>query len=180
MLISGAITDIVSDTANCRRLTMSLNIYFDKNEVPNCMKIIMENDNFFIGHTLLRQDRKTEEILADIDHAKYCSKESFYPENSETPLTTDCLSTGCKTLLNIKEFPDLCFSTGECGNNALEEMLHLDHGCVLCDHLAVVLWLDRFINDDSCNAVIKGKKFCSIKKLLNFVEEANYGSKILW
>lgn len=49
-------------------------------------------------------------------------------------LDVDCLSTGCKTVLNVFYFPNKVFCLKECGDNALEVIYNLKEGSVYSDY----------------------------------------------
>ena len=49
----------------------------------------------------------------------------------------DCLSTGCKTVLNILYYPDKVFCIKECGDNALEILYNLDEGSAYSDYAMI-------------------------------------------
>ena len=52
-------------------------------------------------------------------------------------LDIDCLSTGCKTVLNVLYFPDTVFCLKECGENALEILYSLEQGNVYSDYAII-------------------------------------------
>lgn len=52
-------------------------------------------------------------------------------------MDVDCLSTGCKTVLNVLYFPDKIFCMKECGENALEVLYALDQGAVYSDYAMI-------------------------------------------
>lgn len=104
---------------------MSLHIYLDKKDIPTGLSLIRENDVFFNGMTYLQNDEVTCKILHDIDDAVYHSKDTIIgKKRSLGALNKSYLSTGVKTILNIKEHPEKCFSLLESGNNVLK-LLHL-------------------------------------------------------
>ena len=49
----------------------------------------------------------------------------------------DCLSTGCKTILNVLYFPNKVFCMKECGDNALEVLYGLENGAVYSDYAVI-------------------------------------------
>lgn len=93
-------------------------------------KIILGNDDWFDTEYLIgnyRMDSRIMELMLRIDEAVPVGRGRM-----DTALgagvSMECLSTGCKTAINTYVFPDLCFSTCECGNNALVEILRLPGG----------------------------------------------------
>lgn len=116
---------------NWKGVLMPLHVYLRREDVPVGMNIIEENDAFFDGMTLLQKDAVTESVLRDIDGAEYNSQDTFIGrEQWLGALNKSYLSTGAKTILNIKEYPERCFSVIECGNNALKELSLLHDGHV--------------------------------------------------
>ncbi len=53
----------------------------------------------------------------------------------------DCLSSGCKTVLNVLYYPDRVFCLKECGNNALEVLYGLD-GYVYSEYALIPFDMD--------------------------------------
>lgn len=113
---------------------MSLHVYLDKKDIPAGLSLIRENDVFFNGMTCLQNDDVTCRILHDIDDAVYNSKDTIIgKKRSLGALNKSYLSTGAKTILNVKEHPERCFSLLECGNNALKLLHLLTEGHVFLD-----------------------------------------------
>lgn len=145
---------------------MSLHVYDWVDEQENLipMKVIEENDNFFDIHTIIPDTDTARFFLEYIDKAKYCDEEFFIDRNG-AKLSKDCLSSGCKTALNIISNPGYCFSTVECGHNATYAVLKAGIGNVY--------WWESFfdIPDDSCDIIYKGKHFTKITKFVKYLEE---------
>ena len=131
---------------------MSLNIYLREEDIPEGIDLIKRNDDFF-SFTLLNDSEFEKTVLREIDQAKYATESTFIGRSEWMgELRKDNLSTGCKTLLNIEKNPDYCFSSVECGYNALPLLRLLKHGNVLL--------AGRFIlydgDDLECDIVYKG------------------------
>lgn len=146
---------------------MSLNIYLHKEDIPKNITLYDNNDLFFDGSTLLRDSAWCERILKEIDKASYNSSETFIGRDKELgAIYREHLSTGGKTLLNILEHPDCCFSLIECGANAKELALQLPTGNLL--------WIpdQLFIEDDvACDAICNGVHFDVVGNLIDFMSE---------
>ena len=61
---------------------------------------------------------KTRGKLIVIDNAKLVSKYKIVSKFNSVILDIDCLSTGCKTVLNVLYNPEKVFCLKECGINA--------------------------------------------------------------
>lgn len=55
---------------------MSLTIYTKRSNVPSTLKVVNHNDKFF-SSIELRDDAISKNILAEIDYARYNSKDTF-------------------------------------------------------------------------------------------------------
>jgi len=111
-----------------------LTIYKQKTDIPKDMRYIELNDLFFNQNTVLRLDDKAKELIEQIDGAKMLSKFKIESKFNETVLDIDCLSTGCKTVLNVLYFPDTVFCMKECGENAVARLYQLEQGHVYSDY----------------------------------------------
>lgn len=126
---------------------MSLKIYRSINDIPKGIKIIFNNDSYFSGCTNLSDDDLTKSIIFKIDKAMYRSEYTFLGRDKELGgLNKDMLSTGCKTLLNVIQHPNICFDITECGYNALQLLPLIKNG--------MVLWSFPFVpyaGDEECD-----------------------------
>ncbi len=134
---------------------MSLHVYDSLDKID----VIEDNDVYFDNNTMLVDCAIVRSLLQSIDKASYYNKDYFLDRNG-AKLPRECLSSGCKTALNIALNPGKCFSSIECGRNATLAILYIQEGNVL-------LW-DRVLRakDDLCNVEYKGKHFGSINCLL--------------
>lgn len=88
---------------------------------------VMINDYFFNRYTFEKvQKDATLFKVAESLMTKW-SKETGY-------LGLHCLSTGCKTVLNVLAFSDRIFSIVECGENALSEVFKIKTGKIQCSY----------------------------------------------
>lgn len=114
-----------------------ITIYKNKNDIPHHMEYIELNDVFFNQNTAAKLDERTKEIVEKIDEAKLLSKYKIESKFNGVTLDVDCLSTGCKTVLNVLYFPDKVFCLKECGDNALEILYGLESGAVYSDYALI-------------------------------------------
>lgn len=114
-----------------------ITIYKDKKDMPETTEYVELNDIFFNTRTVLRIDERAEMVVETIDHAKLISKYKIQSPFNGVTLDIDCLSTGCKTILNVMYFPDKIFCIKECGDNALEFLYGLEQGLVYSDYALI-------------------------------------------
>ena len=77
-------------------------------------------------------------------------------------LNKNMLSTGTKTLLNIIQHPDKCFSVCECGNNALSLLPLITEGSIYWSIPVVA-----YNGDSACDIICNGKEY---KDFYEFLE----------
>lgn len=97
-----------------------ITIYKDKQDIPKNMEYVELNDVFFNQNTVLKLDDKANAIVERIDESELDGKYKIKSKFNGVTLDIDCLSTGCKTVLNVLYFPNKVFCLKECGDNALE------------------------------------------------------------
>lgn len=144
---------------------MSLNVYFSKADVPEKLRIIEKNDAYFNGGTTLADTPLVRQVLWEIDMARYCNDNGFYGRSSNVALSRDRLSTGAKTLINIIQHPNVCFSVVECGGNALCFLQNITEGFVLWEN--PVVSVSHLSNP--CDILCQGRHFT---EFVNFLEYA--------
>ncbi len=76
-------------------------------------------------------------LFKKIDGAKLLGKYKIELKFNGTILDVDCLSTSCKTVLNIMYYPDKVFCMKECGDSALEILYNLEAGSVYSDYALI-------------------------------------------
>lgn len=84
-----------------------------------------------------RIDDKANAIVEKIDESKLIGKYKMKSNFNGVTLDIDCLSTVCKTVLNVLYFPDKVFCLKECGDNALEVLYGLKAGAVYSDYAVI-------------------------------------------
>lgn len=114
-----------------------LTIYKDKKDIPKGMEYVELNDIFFNKNTVMKLDEKAGKIIEQIDEAKMISRFKIASKFNGVTLDIDCLSTGCKTVLNVLYFPDKVFCLKECGDNALDLLYGLEAGAVYSDYALI-------------------------------------------
>ena len=107
---------------------------YKKKAIPESLKLIKINDQYFNKYTVEMLDEKAADIIWEIDRSKMIDKYFIESRFDSTKLNIDKLSTGCKTALNIMYNPDKIFDISECGENALEVIYTLEQGNVYCEY----------------------------------------------
>ena len=132
-----------------------ITIYKNKKDIPHDMEYIELNDIFFNKITVLKLDNRAREIIEKIDGAKQLSKYKIESKFNGVTLDIDCLSTGCKSVLNVMYFPEKVFCLKECGENALEFMYALEEGHVYSDYAVIPFDMDKvFVVSGNSNRII--------------------------
>ena len=114
-----------------------ITIYKNKKDIPHKMEYIELNDVFFNQNTAARLDDQAKRIVEQIDEARLLGKYKIESKFNGVMLDVDCLSTGCKTVLNVLYFSDKVFCIKECGDNALDVLYSLDRGAVYSDYAII-------------------------------------------
>lgn len=114
-----------------------ITIFKNKKDIPHTLEYVELNDIFFNKQTVLKLDGRAERIIEQIDGARLISKYKIESRFNGVTLDIDCLSTGCKTVLNVLYFSDKVFCLKECGENALEILYHLEAGNVYSDYAII-------------------------------------------
>ena len=120
-----------------------ITILKNKKDIPQNMEYVELNDIYFNKNTVLKLDEQEKEIIEQIDGAKLIGKYKIESRFNGVTLDIDCLSTGCKTVLNVLYFPDKVFCLKECGENALEILYHLENGFVYSDYAIIPFDLEK-------------------------------------
>lgn len=119
-----------------------ITIYKDKKDIPQNKEYVELNDVFFNKNTVLVLDDKAKRIVEQIDGAELDGKFKIKSKFSGVTLDIDCLSSGCKTVLNVYYFTEKVFCLKECGDNALEVLYALDKGLVYSDYAVISFDMD--------------------------------------
>lgn len=128
-----------------------ITIYKNKDDIPHNMDYIELNDIFFNKYTVTQLDAGANDIVKAIDDANLLGKYKISSKFNGVTLDVDCLSTGCKTVLNVLYFPDKVFCMKECGGNALEVLYSLNKGSVYSDYAIIPFDMETvavFSNND--------------------------------
>lgn len=119
-----------------------ITIFKNKKDIPNDKEYVELNDVFFNQNTVMRIDERANAIAEKIDHSKLLGKYKMESKFNSVVLDIDCLSTGCKTVLNVLYFPDKVFCLKECGDNALQVLYKLESGAVYSDYAEIPFDVD--------------------------------------
>ena len=101
------------------------------------MNYVELNDVFFNQNTVSKLDERASDIIKRIDDSKLIGKYKIESKFNGVTLDIDCLSTGCKTVLNVMYFPNMVFCMKECGDNALEILYKEEKGFVYSDYAVI-------------------------------------------
>ena len=114
-----------------------ITIFKNKRDIPDDMDYVELNDVFFNQNTVLKLDDRASAIVEKIDASRLIGKYKIESKFNGVTLDVDCLSTGCKTVLNVLYFPDKVFCLKECGDNALAVLYALEAGAVYSDYAVI-------------------------------------------
>lgn len=148
---------------------MALNVYTDRSLIPQGLDIVFFGDRYFDANTYLSDDVLVSEILFTVDKARYHTKYSFI---SRVPnigaLNKSCLSTGTKTILNVINHPDVCFSIECCGGNVLDFIPRLHDGNILWENPVL-----HYSGNPECDIILNGTAHYS--DMFDFLDVINNG-----
>ena len=131
-----------------------ITIFKNKKDIPDNIEYVELNDVFFNQNTVLKIDERAGTIVEKIDASKLIGKYRMESKFNGVVLDIDCLSTGCKTVLNVMYFPDKVFCIKECGDNALEVLYGLDAGSVYSDYAVIPFNMNRVKACDEKGAIV--------------------------
>lgn len=120
-----------------------ITIYKNKKDIPDNMDYVELNDVFFNQNTVSKLDDRAKVIVEKIDNSRLIGRYKIESKFNGVTLDVDCLSTGCKTVLNVMFFPDKVFCIKECGDNALEVLYKLEDGAVYSDYAVIPFEMDK-------------------------------------
>lgn len=86
-----------------------ITIYKDKKDIPVDKEYIELNDVFFNQNTVSKLDDRANAIIENIGDSKLIGKYKIESKFNGVTLDIDCLSTGCKTVLNVLYNPEKVF-----------------------------------------------------------------------
>ena len=133
-------------------------IYKHKKDMPQELEYVELNDVFFNQNTVSRLDDRAKKIVECVDGSKMISKYKIESKFNRVILDIDCLSTGCKTVLNVLYYPDKIFCMKECGDNALEMLYSLKQGRVYSEYAVIPFELEKItvmVSSETENRVIE-------------------------
>ena len=119
-----------------------ITIFKNKRDIPDDMDYVELNDVFFNQNTVLKLDDRASVIVEKIDASRLIGKYKIESKFNGVTLDVDCLSTGCKTVLNVLYFPDKVFCLKECGDNALAVLYALEAGAVYSDYAVIPFYMN--------------------------------------
>ena len=114
-----------------------ITIFKNKKDIPDDMHYVELKDVYFNQNTVSVLDDRAGAIVEKIDASRLIGKYKIESKFNGVTLDIDCLSTGCKTVLNVLYFPEKVFCLKECGDNALEVLYSLEAGTVYSDYAII-------------------------------------------
>ena len=118
-------------------------IFKNKKDIPDDMHYVELKDVYFNQNTVSVLDDRAGAIVEKIDASRLIGKYKIESKFNGVTLDIDCLSTGCKTVLNVLYFPEKVFCLKECGDNALEVLYSLEAGTVYSDYAIIPFDMDK-------------------------------------
>ena len=104
-------------------------------------------------------DDYTNRVLSEIEKGSYVSRDIF-TDRFGYNLKIDCLSTGSKILIAVKQLQDRIIDATELGNNCLDLLLHVGSGNILFKRSNI-----EFSEDIECNITLNGTPVSSVSEL---------------
>ena len=120
-----------------------ITIFKNKKDIPDDMHYVELKDVYFNQNTVSVLDDRAGAIVEKIDASRLIGKYKIESKFNGVTLDIDCLSTGCKTVLNVLSFPEKVFCLKECGDNALEVLYSLEAGTVYSDYAIIPFDMDK-------------------------------------
>lgn len=132
-----------------------ITIFKNRKDIPGDEEYIELNDVFFNQNTVSKLDDRANDIVEKIDDSRLIGKYKMESKFNGVTLDVDCLSTGCKTVLNVMYFPNKVFCLKECGDNALEVLYALEAGAVYSDYAIIPFDMNKVkVSDEKGTRVI--------------------------
>lgn len=118
-----------------------LTIYLDMESIKSRnLELINFNDKAFDGSITDEFIKSNEDYIKKIDESEYLGNLRMKSKFTDTVVSIDKLSTGCKTLYNILLNADnnkIVVNTIECGYNVIHEIMLLEKGNVYTPILGI-------------------------------------------
>lgn len=83
-----------------------ITIFKNKKDIPQNREYIELNAVFFNQNTATKLDERAVLIINKVDDSKFINKYKIQSKFDGSVLNIDCLSTGCKTILNVLYYPE--------------------------------------------------------------------------
>lgn len=132
-----------------------ITIFKNKKDIPDDMHYVELKDVYFNQNTVSVLDDRAGAIVEKIDASRLIGKYKIESKFNGVTLDIDCLSTGCKTVLNVLYFPEKVFCLKECGDNALEVLYSLEAGTVYSDYAIIPFDMDKVkVSDQNGTRII--------------------------
>lgn len=126
-----------------------LHIYRFKEDIPEHLKYIRDNYDYFMNVTLNKLDERLNGLTKNTDVAEYLDSSKFV-DKFGVAVPWSGLSMGGMTVLNVYYNTDCCFDMLECGFNACTDIKNLRQGNVFPGGLTNIDGIDEIdvIYDD--------------------------------
>lgn len=95
-----------------------MNIYIGKENLPKDAKFLFDVEQFF-PQVLIADCEFNREVINAIDDGEYVST-TMFKDRFGRGLYKDCLSTSCKILIVLNQYPDIVVNCLGIGVNALD------------------------------------------------------------
>jgi hypothetical protein len=87
-----------------------ITIFKNKNDIPKNTEYVELNDVYFNKYTASDMDlEQATSIIKQVDGSKLIGRYNIESKFNGATLNIDCLSTGCKTVLNVLTYPNKFF-----------------------------------------------------------------------
>lgn len=106
-----------------------LHIYRFKDEIPETLKYVKDNYDYFMNVTINKLDSRADGLTKMSDGATYLDRERF-TDKFGVAVPWSGLSMGGMTVLNVFYNHDCCFDMLECGYNTCTDIKNLKVGNV--------------------------------------------------
>ena len=122
-----------------------LKVYIGNNQEAN-KKYCEYNDAWFDKYTdNIQFDDNIKKIIKKIDDVDYIGNKRVLSKFvKDTAISVKELSSGCKTVINVANFPNIIFSAAECGDNALQVIFNFNKGNIYLPYFVIPR---KFINN---------------------------------
>lgn len=145
---------------------MSLTIYIKGENDSNSQLPVARDVELQFLKTRLKKDDYTVKALKEIEQATYNDEYSFI-DRFGFKLYSKNMSTGCKAVLCVHEFPTTVIDTIECGLNAINFIIaNCTDGAILINPGSMLFYVDT-----SIDVIIDGRRFTDCDSLSEYISE---------